>query len=109
MEALKEKPGRQREQVKMDNWNDDRLDELSDRVDDGFKEMREGFARVDREMKEGFGRVDREMKAGFAEVRGEMRYVGERVDRLAHAMMVGGISFGLTALATIAGLVLAQV
>jgi hypothetical protein len=29
------------------NWNDDRLDELSRRVDDGFKEMRQGFARVD--------------------------------------------------------------
>jgi hypothetical protein len=29
------------------NWNDDRLDELSRRVDDGFKEMREGFARID--------------------------------------------------------------
>jgi hypothetical protein len=41
MEALKmERP--------MDNWNDDRLDELSRRMDDGFKEMREGFARVDR-------------------------------------------------------------
>ena len=28
-------------------WNDDRLNELSRRVDDGFKEMRAGFARVD--------------------------------------------------------------
>ena len=31
----------------MDNWNDDRLDELSRHMDEGFKEMREGFARVD--------------------------------------------------------------
>jgi hypothetical protein len=31
-----------------DNWNDARLDELSRRMDDGFKEMRESFARVDR-------------------------------------------------------------
>ena len=30
----------------MDNWNDERLDELSRRMDDGFKEMREGFARM---------------------------------------------------------------
>lgn len=93
----------------MDNWNDNRLDELSSRVDEGFKEMREGFARADREMKDGFGRVDQEMKAGFAEVRGEMRYLGERVDRLAHALMVGGVSFGLTAFATIAGLIVTQV
>jgi hypothetical protein len=31
----------------MDNWNDDRLDELSRHMDEGFKEMREGFVRVD--------------------------------------------------------------
>lgn len=31
----------------MDNWNDDRLDELSRRMDAGFKETREGFARMD--------------------------------------------------------------
>jgi hypothetical protein len=31
----------------MDNWNDDRLDELSRHMDEGFKEMREGFARID--------------------------------------------------------------
>jgi len=32
----------------MDNWNDARLDELSRHMDEGFTEMREGFARVDR-------------------------------------------------------------
>ena len=31
----------------MENWNDDRLDELSRRMDAGFKEMREGFAQID--------------------------------------------------------------
>jgi hypothetical protein len=41
MEALLEKEG------KVEDWNDDRLDELSRRMDAGFKEMREGFARVD--------------------------------------------------------------
>src|SRR5690349_4954627 len=30
----------------MDSWNDERLDEMSRRMDDGFKEMREGFARM---------------------------------------------------------------
>lgn len=30
----------------MDNWNDDRLDELSRRMDDGFNEMREGFEKT---------------------------------------------------------------
>lgn len=45
MEALLEREGT------VENWNDERLDELSGRVDAGFKEvrseMREGFARVD--------------------------------------------------------------
>ena len=31
---------------RVDSWNDDRLDELSRRMDEGFKEMREGFARM---------------------------------------------------------------
>ena len=31
----------------MDNWNDERLDELSRRMDEGFKEMREGFSRIE--------------------------------------------------------------
>jgi hypothetical protein len=62
MEALLEKEGN------VESWNDERLDELSGRVDSGFKEMREGFARVDREMKEGFARVDREVKEGFAQI-----------------------------------------
>ncbi len=37
---------------RVDRWNDDRLDELSRRMDQGFKElrgeMREGFARIDK-------------------------------------------------------------
>jgi len=30
----------------MDNWNDDRLDELSRRMDNGFKEINERFDRL---------------------------------------------------------------
>jgi ribosome assembly protein YihI (activator of Der GTPase) len=41
------------------NWNDDRLDELSRRVDDGFKEMREGFARVDAKFDRVNARLDK--------------------------------------------------
>ena len=36
-----------------DNWNDDRLDELSRRMDDGFREMREEF----RQMNQRFDRL----------------------------------------------------
>lgn len=34
-------------EVEMTEWNDARLDELSNRVDDGFAEMREEFRLVD--------------------------------------------------------------
>jgi ribosome assembly protein YihI (activator of Der GTPase) len=30
-----------------EKWTDERLDDLNKRVDDGFREMREGFARID--------------------------------------------------------------
>jgi len=77
MEALLEK------EADVESWNDERMDELSRRMDDGFKEMREGFARVDREMKEGFTRIDGEMKVGFAQV-------GDRIDRLTNTIIIGG-------------------
>lgn len=43
----------------MDNWNDDRLDELSRRMDEGFKEMREGFARIDQRFEQVDQRFER--------------------------------------------------
>jgi hypothetical protein len=102
MEALLEKEGQ------VESWNDERLDEFSRRVDKGFEEMREGFARVDREMKDGFTRVDREMKEGFTRVDREMKegftrvddqmkvgfaQVGERIDRLTNTVIIGGAGF----------------
>jgi hypothetical protein len=64
------------------SWNDDRLDELNRRVDEGFVRVDERFVLLEGEMKGSFAKVDREMKEGFAELRGEMRYLGERFDRL---------------------------
>jgi hypothetical protein len=52
MEALLEKEGT------VENWNDERLDGLARRMDGGFKEMREGFSRIEHEMKEGFAEVN---------------------------------------------------
>jgi hypothetical protein len=116
MEALKM-------ERQMDNWNDDRLDELSGRMDDGFatvdremkegfakvdQEIKEGFARVDREMKEGFARVDREMKEGFAraatkselgEVKGDLRRLADKVDRLQLVLIAGFFSLVATLIA----------
>jgi hypothetical protein len=57
----------------MDSWNDERLDEMSRRMDAGFEEMREGFARmVTRE----------EMKELIATINTRFDQVDARVDRL---------------------------
>lgn len=52
MEALLEKEGT------VERWNDERLDELARRIDDGFKEMREGFARIDAKFDSRFDGLD---------------------------------------------------
>lgn len=79
------------------SWTDDRLDDLSHRMDERFDhvegEMKAGFARVDGEikglrieMREGFERVDgeikelrAEIKAQGRELRGEMAGVEARL------------------------------
>jgi archaellum component FlaC len=103
MEALKM-------ETPMDSWNDDRLDELSRRVDDGFKEAREGFARID----ERFEKVDQRFgqvatKEEMGEIKADLRHLNDKFDRLLHALTVAGLSFGITLFATVAGLVLTQV
>ena len=105
------------------SWNDDRLDELNRRMDEGFVRVDDRFVRLEGEMKEGFVRVDDrfvrlegEMKEGFAEVRGEIRFLGERFDRLGerfdrltHALMVAGVSFGIGMFAAFGGILAALI
>lgn len=72
----------------MDNWDDGRLNDLSLRVDNGFKaadrrvdrfeqEVKIGFAKVD----ERFDKVEREMKAGFARADDRLEKADERADQ----------------------------
>ena len=70
----------------MESWNDERLDELSRRMDAGFKEMREGFARVDQEMKKSFARIE----ASLSELatRKEVQAVDDRLFTLICALIV---------------------
>lgn len=79
----------------MTEWNDDRLDELNERVKDGFagvdkrfekveerfEKVEERFVRLEGEMKEGFARVDRDIKDGFTQV-------NERFDRIYYLIVV---------------------
>jgi macrodomain Ter protein organizer (MatP/YcbG family) len=85
MEALLE-----REEEQVESWNDDRLDELSGRMDDGFREMREGFARIDQkldqlptreEIDQRFAAVTREMDVRFATADRHMNQRFEATDR----------------------------
>ena len=87
----------------MENWNDDRLDELSGRMDEGFKEMRAGFARVGQEMKEGFATVDQR----FVRVEQEMREGFARLDDRFFKLMVVIIVLGGGILGTLIAGVLA--
>lgn len=79
----------------MENWNDDRLDELSRRINAGFeetkREMKEGFAKVDGEMKEGFNRLERTMSDGFAQVNERFAQTDGRIDRLMLTLLIGAL------------------
>jgi len=59
-----------------EKWADERLDDLNEKVDKGFAEMREGFVRVDGEVKE----LRRETKAEIKELRREMHAGFDKVD-----------------------------
>lgn len=85
----------------MSNWNDDRLDELNRRVENGFAKVDKRFERVEGEIKEGFARVDREMKEGFAqsasreeigEVKAQLDRLTDRIDRLYALLIVAMFS-----------------
>jgi predicted nuclease with TOPRIM domain len=96
----------------LDSWNDDRLDELSRRMDEGFKEMREGFARVDREMKEGFARVDKRFERideRFERIDERFERIDQRFERLLHNLVVIAWSFSGAVVAALASLIAVQV
>jgi predicted nuclease with TOPRIM domain len=63
--------------VPREKWTDERLDDLSGKVDRGFAdtkaEMREGFARVDADI--------RELRGEIKDLRGEMSSRFDSIDR----------------------------
>jgi hypothetical protein len=115
MEALLEKEGA------VEKWNDDRLDELSRRMDSGFKEMREGFARVDArfaQMDAKFIQVDdrfAQMDAKFIQVDARFAQmdakfdakfdrVDAKLDKLFIAVLTVGGGFAATTVASLLGI-----
>jgi hypothetical protein len=113
----------------MDSWNDERLDELSRRVDTGFAKVDGRFERLEGEMKEGIAKVAtkeeigglatkeelgevrvevRGLKGEMGEVKGELRTLNQRFDRLLHALMVAGVGFGISMFAAVGGFIVSQ-
>jgi hypothetical protein len=85
MEALLEKEG------DVESWNDERLDELSRRMDAGFERTA-----TKEELNLRFGEVDRrfnEVGKRFDKVDAQFLHIHDRLDRLNHTMLVG--AFGL--------------
>ena len=88
MEALLEKEGT------VESWNDERLDELSRRMDAGFNEMREGFARIDR-------------KFELVAKKEDLQLLTSRFDRLQNTLLIIGGGLLGTVIASAAGVVVA--
>jgi len=91
MEALLEKEG------KVESWNDERLDELSRRMDAGFEkaatkeEMNLRFDAVDRR----FDEMDARLGCFEGSITSQLSDIGGRLDRLSNALLVG--AFGVIA------------
>ena len=88
MEALLEKEG------DVENWNDDRLDELSRRMDAGFEKAatKVELTGVKDEMNLRFDEVDRrfgEVGKRFDKIDGQLLHIHDRFDRLNHTLLVG--------------------
>lgn len=98
----------------MTEWNDGRLDDLSRKVDDGFRETGErigtmdrkidaGFARLDRKVDEGFGRLDKKIDHGldrldkkiddrFRHIDDKFNALGDRLDGFYRVLVQGTVA-----------------
>ncbi|HKO37679.1 MAG TPA: hypothetical protein VJU14_04860 [Solirubrobacterales bacterium] len=91
MEALLEK------EADVENWNDDRMNELSRRMDAGFEkaatkeEVNLRFDGMQKEIKRRFDEVDK----SFGKVDQQFARLNDRIDRFGYAIMFFG--FSLTA------------
>lgn len=76
-----------------ESWNDDRLDDLKQTVDEGFKEMREEFRAMRSELKEEMGAIRSDISA-------TNRVVAQVSWAMCGTMLVGFLSVIATILAT---------
>ena len=99
MEALLER------EADVENWNDDRLDELSGRMDEGFKEMREGFAQLDRRFEQAEQRfaTKEEVNRRFDKVDHELARINDRLDKQTYSILGILGAFAATTVAAVIG------
>jgi hypothetical protein len=91
MEALLEK------EADVESWNDERLDELSRRMDAGFEkaatkeEMKLRFDAVDirfDEVDRRFNEIGQQMSRGFGEVNAQLARLNDRLDRFVSTFVI---------------------
>jgi chromosome segregation ATPase len=68
--------------TEMTEWNEGRLDDLSERVDRIETKMDSGFARADQKMDAGFARLEAKMDEGFARMDAKFDAFNERFDTM---------------------------
>jgi tetrahydromethanopterin S-methyltransferase subunit G len=100
MEALKM-------EAPMTEWNDDRLDELNERVKDGFAEVDKRFEQVDKR----FEQVDKRFeqvatKEEMAEVRLQLNRLNDRFDRFLFILLAACVGLIGSFLVAVLGLFL---
>lgn len=94
------------------SWSDDRLDELSNRVDAGFARVDASLARLDAKVDQSVARLDAKIDAGAAGLREEMQMGFDQINARFDAMQqtfirVGGGLIGVL-FASGAGLIATQ-
>jgi hypothetical protein len=97
------------------SWTDDRLDDLSRRMDERFDhvegEMKSRFTRVEGEMQSRFAKVEGEMKDGFDRVDRDVRELRTDMNALQRTtIQIGGglIAANLSLMAAVIGLMITQ-
>ena len=82
----------------MDRWNDDRLDELSQTMKEGFAKVDQRFERIDQRF-EGIDRrfeqvpTREEMNQRFDSMERRIDRIGNRIDYMLGAMFLAGVGF----------------
>lgn len=91
----------------MTEWNDGRLDDLSQRVDRIETKMDKGFAKAERKMDDGFARIDAKFDEFFGRIDAKFDLVNDRFDNLYRMLFKAAWALAIGLLALV-GVIAAQ-